>query len=88
MAHVHSFVAGDYIHACSRAKKHHIVAVPSEYSDYEKIGGVNCGPTVIEYRRDDITKNFEYHISVERDDKPPKPKFGGAPRFGRMNTCT
>ena len=38
----------------------------------------------IEYGSDDITKNFvfafqcfEYHISIEYDEKPPQPKFGG-----------
>ena len=41
----------------------------------------------IEYPRDDVTKKlfflffafqvFEYHIWVEHDEKPPKPKFGG-----------
>ena len=37
--------------------------------------------TLIEYRSDNITKTFfaferfEYHISVEHDEKPPQPKF-------------
>ena len=36
-----------------------------------------------EYRSDDVTQiffalqHFEYHISIEHDEKPPQPKFGG-----------
>ena len=58
--------------------------------------------TAIEYQSDDVTKNnfffsllhFEYHISVEHDEKTPQPKFdrnrfmGPGPRYGRMNTVS
>ena len=38
----------------------------------------------IEYRSNDITKDFfefqhfEYHVAVEHDEKHPQPKFGGS----------
>ena len=54
-------------------------------------------PDSIEYLSDDVTKTFlfafqrfEYQISVERDEKPPKPKWWESVhrglRYGSMNT--
>ena len=48
----------------------------------------------IEYRSDDVTKTFSgfqgfgYHVSVEHDEKHPKPKLGGNRFMGTRDITT
>ena len=59
-----------------------------EDPQFEPNVGINMAqvlgsPVYIEYRSDDVTKNFiciqlfGYHVSVEHDEKHPQSKFGG-----------